>query len=84
MLLNKIIKTKNRFRAYPTRQAVQTTGSTASRSIISMQTQGLSKLQALNEQAKRAIHSRVFLHQVGKAVLSITPVRLPVNDFLNT
>lgn len=30
MLLNKIKKTKNRFRAYPTRQAVQTTGSTAS------------------------------------------------------
>jgi len=29
MLLNKIKKTKNRFRAYPTRQAVQTSGSTA-------------------------------------------------------
>ena len=29
MLLNKITKTKNRFRAYPTHQAVQTSGSTA-------------------------------------------------------
>jgi hypothetical protein len=29
MLLNKIKKTKNRFRAYPTRQAIQTSGSTA-------------------------------------------------------
>ena len=29
MLLNKIKKTKNRFRAYPTHQAVQTSGSTA-------------------------------------------------------
>jgi len=29
MLLNKIKKTKNQFRAYPTHQAVQTSGSTA-------------------------------------------------------
>ena len=29
MFLYKILKTKNRFRAYPTPQAVQTTGSTA-------------------------------------------------------
>ena len=29
MLLDKIKKTKNRFRAYPTHQAVQTSGSTA-------------------------------------------------------
>ena len=29
MLLDKIKKTKNRFRAYPTHQVVQTSGSTA-------------------------------------------------------
>ena len=29
MFFNKILKTKNRFRAYTTPQAVQTTGSTA-------------------------------------------------------
>ena len=31
MFFNKILKTKNRFRAYPTPQAVQTTGSTATK-----------------------------------------------------
>ena len=31
MFFNKILKTKNRFRAYPTPQAVQTSGSTAVR-----------------------------------------------------
>jgi hypothetical protein len=34
--------------------------------MVSMQTQGLLKLQALNELAKRAIHSAVFAHQMGK------------------
>jgi hypothetical protein len=48
-----------------------------------MRTQGLLKLQGLNEQAKRVIHSAVFAHQTGKAGLPITAIRVPVNGRLN-